>query len=160
MQPSEVGKMDRAKPKSVRRIVTYVILLAVVVAGGIYAYNLYTFGLTHVGTDDAQIDGHIDPVIPRIGGYVTSVLVNDNQLVKKGDVLVRIDPRELQLKLTGAEEALKEAQVALSTAEAGEHNAEAGLAVAQANVQAAKVAYDKADADMERDRNLLASALS
>src|SRR5437879_13343322 len=44
-------------------------------------------------TDDAQIDGHVNPIAPRVGGTVLTVLVQDTQLVEKGTLLVRIDPR-------------------------------------------------------------------
>src|SRR5450755_2671272 len=48
----------------------------------------------YVSTDDAQVDGHIVPVSSKIYRNVTEVMVNDNQQVKKGQILVRLDPRD------------------------------------------------------------------
>ena len=52
-----------------------------------------------VSSDDANVDGHITAIAPKIGGNVVEVLVQDNQPVKAGDVLVRIDPRDFQAKV-------------------------------------------------------------
>ena len=68
-----------------------VVLLAVVPA--------IRFAFTHESTDDAFIDGHIITIAPKVAGQVTAVHVEDNQLVKAGDVLVEIDPRDYQAKV-------------------------------------------------------------
>lgn len=143
------------KRGSVRKIIIYTILLAAVVTALIYGYNLYSFSQTHISTDNAQIDGHIDPVLPHVAGYVTTVTVNDNDKVTEGEPIIEIDPREFQIKLENADAALRTAQVGLETAAAAEHNAEAALAVARANVKTAEVARDKAANDLARDRSLL-----
>ena len=64
-------------------------------------------------TDDAQVDGHITPVSSKIYGRVAEVLVLDNQPVKAGQVLVKIDPRDYQAALDQAK-----AQLALAEADA------------------------------------------
>ena len=53
-------------------------------------------------TDDAQVDGHINAISARINGYVIDVLVEDEQVVKAGDVLVRIDPKDYAVALANA----------------------------------------------------------
>src|ERR1700691_2041960 len=55
-----------------------------------YAYDAYT----HEETDDAYVTGHLHDISTRINGVVTDVLVDDNQLVHEGDVLVKLDPSE------------------------------------------------------------------
>jgi len=57
-----------------------------------YAYDAYT----HEETDDAYVTGHLHDVATRINGVVTAVLVDDNQFVRKGDVLVKLDPMEYE----------------------------------------------------------------
>jgi membrane fusion protein (multidrug efflux system) len=94
-------------------------------------------------TDDAQVEGHISPVLPRIAGQVTEVLVRDNEIVKEGQVLARLDGRDLE-----ARQQMAQAAVA---------NAEAALAVARANVAAAEAARVRAAADLERHARLLAN---
>jgi membrane fusion protein (multidrug efflux system) len=79
----------------------------VLLGGGVW-YWLATAG--RVSTDDAQVDGHIAPVAAKVYGNVLEVLVNDNQQVKKGDVLVRIDPRDYQAKVDLARATLRYAQ--------------------------------------------------
>ena len=68
-------------------IVVGVIALAAVLY---YAYDTFT----HEETDDAYVTGHLNYIAPRINGVVTQVLVDDNQVVRKGDVLVKLDPDE------------------------------------------------------------------
>ena len=49
--------------------------------------------LSHEGTDDAQIEKNMNPIIPRVSGYVSKVYIKDNDFVKKGDTLFTIDKR-------------------------------------------------------------------
>jgi len=108
-----------------------------------------------VSTDDAQVDGHIVPVSSKIYGNVIEVLVNDNQQVKAGQVLVRIDPRDYQAKVDQAAAAVgvaesqaEGAQVGVpltrETTASGTSSAEAQLGAAQADYERAKADYDKA----------------
>ncbi len=124
------------------------------VVGGYFGLRHFLFVLAHEETDDAQIEGHISPVLPRISGYVTQVLVKDNERVAAGQTLIVIDPHELDLKIAAAEAAQRSAEAATSTAEAAHANAVAAQAVAQANVVTAGVTQKKAAADLVRDANL------
>src|SRR6478672_8972713 len=75
-----------------------VVVVALVLIGGF-------FWLRSRGketTDDAQLDGHITQIAPRVGGTVTKVLITNNQAVKAGDVLVEIDPRDYQIAVERA----------------------------------------------------------
>ena len=56
------------------------------------------YARTHVSSDDAQVDGHITPILPRLGGFVVQVRVRDNQQVRAGDTLVVLDDRDYQAK--------------------------------------------------------------
>jgi membrane fusion protein (multidrug efflux system) len=81
-----------------------------------YAAYLWHYSQTHVSTDDAFIAGHIAPVSARVTGTVVAVLVNDNQDVKSGDVLVRLDPRDYQVAVTQARATVEAAQGDLQNA--------------------------------------------
>ena len=72
-----------------------------------------------VSTDDATVDGHISAIAPKISGNVTDVLVLDNQPVKAGDVLVRIDPRDYQARVDQACALLEAAESQARGANAG-----------------------------------------
>jgi membrane fusion protein (multidrug efflux system) len=117
-----------------------------------------------VSTDDAQVDGHLVPVSSKVYGSVEKVLVEDNQPVKAGDLLVQIDARDLQSKVDQAAAALAqaEAQVAGSRADTDkakvsfEQARSSDLQVAQANLEARKATLDKAKADLQRMQPLAA----
>src|SRR5216683_1237908 len=123
-------------------------LLAVVIGLIVYYHNRET-------TDDAQVDGHITPIASKIYGRVAEVLVTDNEQVKAGQVLVRIDPRDYQASLDQAK-----AQLALAESDAasagvdiprtrenvasGTSNADAQLAGSVADLERAQVTYEQA----------------
>src|SRR5579862_2668922 len=73
-------------------------VLALVVLMGLAAtaVGLYYHFRDRVSSDDANVDGHITAIAPKISGTVLEVLVLDNQAVKAGQVLMRIDPRDFQ----------------------------------------------------------------
>jgi membrane fusion protein, multidrug efflux system len=102
-----------------------------------------------VTTDDAQVDGHIVPVSSKVYGNVAEVLVDDNQQVKAGQVLVRIDPRDYQVKVDQAKAALALAESQARGAQVGvpmTHGVvESGSSAADAQLAAARAEYEKAD---------------
>jgi membrane fusion protein, multidrug efflux system len=83
--------------------------VAGVVAAIVTAYYVYD-AYTHEETDDAYVTGHLHEVAPRINGVVNDVLVDDNQLVHQGDVLVRLDPSEYIALEMAAKAELDDAQ--------------------------------------------------
>ncbi|HXR77343.1 MAG TPA: HlyD family secretion protein [Bryobacteraceae bacterium] len=100
------------KKKRVRLIVFAVLILAAIAA--IPIYNYYT---SRESTDDAQINGHIVPISPRISGTVIAVLVNDNQYVTAGTELVRLDPADYKVALDKAQADLADAEAQTIAAE-------------------------------------------
>lgn len=72
-----------------------------------YGIHLWRYSLTHVSTDDAFITGHIAPVSARVSGIVVQVGVDDNQDVKAGEMLVRLDPRDYQVAVAQAQAAVE-----------------------------------------------------
>jgi membrane fusion protein, multidrug efflux system len=107
-----------------------------------------------VSTDDAQVDGHLVPMSAKIYGEISAVLVDDNQPVKAGQVLVRIDPRDYQARLDQAKAALTLADSQAQAAQVGvpltqettrsyTSSADAQLAAVQADYDRAKAAYEK-----------------
>jgi membrane fusion protein (multidrug efflux system) len=124
------------------------VLIAVIVGLFLYYHN-------RVSTDDAQIDGHITPIASKIYGKVANVLVDDNQAVKAGQVLVKIDPRDYQAAVDQAKAALDLAEGEARSAgvdvprtaenvASGTSNADAQLLEAQADVAKAQATYEQA----------------
>src|SRR5882762_9531607 len=75
------------------------VVLSAIVGLFLYYHNRET-------TDDAQVDGHITPMASKVYGRVGQVLIDDNQAVKAGQVLVKIDPRDYQAAVDQAKAAL------------------------------------------------------
>src|SRR4029077_10173889 len=90
------------KPSLFRRPGVIVVAAALAIAGIGYGGFTIFHSFTHESTDDAFVDVHTVSVAPKVAGHVAVVRVDDNQLVKKGDVLVEIDPRDFQVALAQA----------------------------------------------------------
>ncbi len=107
-----------AHNKPGRRPVRVIVIavIAVVALVGV-AYLVYE-ALTTVSTDDAYVNGHVTYVAPRVPGQVTRVLVDDNNRVHKGDLLVQLDPEPYQVQVNIAQAALDVANADLVSAQA------------------------------------------
>jgi len=134
-------------------------LKASLIAGGALvavaaATALYLHFQNRVSTDDAQVDAHNAPIAPKISGNIVGILVDDNQMVKAGQVLVRIDPRDYQAKVDQARAALAVAESQAVGAHAGVPLAEGSTAsaVASAESQLAAALADSARAHADYDR--------
>jgi membrane fusion protein, multidrug efflux system len=114
---------------------------------------------SYESTDDAQIDGHLNPVSARVGGHVERLLVEDNQYVKAGQPLAQIDQRDYQVLVSRAkadyDNAVAAAQGAgvnipiTSTSTSSQlAGANAEITSAQASVAAARQQYDAANAQL------------
>lgn len=125
-------------------------------AGGILllaALGLWVYSHNRETTDDAQVDGHLVPVSSKVYGNIEELLVNDNQPVKKGQVLVRIDPRDYQVKVDQTRAALLLAE---SQARAAHIGVPWTAGIAASGTSAAQAGLSGAEADFERAK--LASA--
>ncbi|WP_439817440.1 HlyD family secretion protein [Zavarzinia sp. CC-PAN008] len=118
------------------------IVFALVVGAGVYWY-ISTRHL--VSTDDAYIHADIAPIGPKVAGYVAQVLVSDNQMVKAGDVLVRLDAQEFEARVAEAEATVAARQAALS-------NLESRLASQGSMINAAQAEQASAAAELRRAR--------
>src|SRR5665213_4327059 len=76
-----------------------VIVLVILVGGGYYIWQEMQ---KTESTDDAEIDGNVIAISARVPGHVTEVTVEDNQMVNKGDVLVKLDPRDFEIAVERA----------------------------------------------------------
>ena len=163
-------------PKRRRGLIVIAIVVAILIALGVWWRSTYS-----EDTDDAQINGHLIQVSARIAGQVTHVYVDENQLVKRGDPIVDLDPKDFQVAVENAEAALASAKAAaaaakvnvpiitvnagstlrsanadVSGATAGVEQAQQQLDAAKAKVAQAQANNIKAQADLERYRPLVA----
>ena len=168
-------------PARSRRVIPIwlIVAIVIVIAGaGIWVFHYYS---TFETTDDAQVDGHINPISARVGGYILTVNVTDNQYVDAGTVLAQIDPKDYQVAVDKAKADLASAEATalaasrnvpittvnsasqLASANADVTDMQAGILAAQGQADAAKAtlaeaqANDvKAQADLARYKQLVA----
>jgi membrane fusion protein (multidrug efflux system) len=175
--PTEpVHETEVAQPPSRRRGIIIVVLLVLIVAGvAIWWHSTFS-----EDTDDAQVNGHLIQISSRIAGQVLKVDVEENQVVKAGDPIAELDPRDYDVAVENAEAALANARANLvgatvnvpltsintgstlrsseadvSSANAGVHQSEQQLQGAQAKVAQEQANLTKADADLARYRPLV-----
>jgi len=167
---------EPAKPKSRRRFIV-IGVLALIVVGALLFWWHSTY---YEDTDDAQVNGHLIQISSRIAGQVIQVNVEENQSVKKGDLLVQIDPKDFEVAVQQAEANLQSAEAnfegakvnvpvttintgtALTSAGADVHGtnaqvaqAEQQLTAARARVVQAQANATKSAADLERYKPLV-----
>jgi membrane fusion protein (multidrug efflux system) len=118
--------------------------VAALVAGSYFLVPWVDTALNTVSTDDAYVNGHVTLVAPRVSGQVLNVLVDDNDRVKKGDVLVRLDrePYQVQVKI-------KKAAVGSAEADLIAANAVVRAQVAQAGANRYKLQQAVQDVDTQ-----------
>ncbi|MFE8600757.1 HlyD family secretion protein [Archangium violaceum] len=162
VQPEEQAAAPAPAPKKdkgrrgflVLGVVVTVFILAI---GG---YKLATLG--QETTDAAQVEADVVPLSTRVGGQVLRVLVADNAVVHKGDVLVELDPRDYEARVKQAEAELESAQAQEQSADAqatvAEAGAKGGLSSARAMVSTSSAAVSSAEAQVSVARAALARA--
>jgi membrane fusion protein (multidrug efflux system) len=130
----------------------FVWALAVV---GILIITLIWYYHNRVSTDDAEVDGHLVPMACKIYGDIAEVRVDDNQLVKAGQVLVRIDPRDYQARVDQAKAALALAESQSQAAQVGvpltQETTQSYTSSADAQLANAEAEYDRAKTTYEKD---------
>jgi membrane fusion protein (multidrug efflux system) len=148
-------------PGGRRRIVLGLVLLAALLGVG-WGVKQWLYGRAHESTDNAQVDGHLVPVLAKVSGYVTAVNVAENDRVRADSVLVRIDEREYAVRLAQADADLAAARAQAGgrglagQAEAQVENATGQRAALDANIGVAQANAVKAESDLARTRELAA----
>jgi membrane fusion protein, multidrug efflux system len=126
-------RTKRATDNKSRRKRLLMMLGAVVLFAGVgYGTYWYAVGRHYESTNDAYLGADSVTIAPKVSGYVTEVAVGDNQRVKAGDVLARIDPRDYQTALDSANADLENAQATAANIDAQIKEQEATVAQAQA----------------------------
>ncbi|HYQ92616.1 MAG TPA: HlyD family secretion protein [Candidatus Competibacteraceae bacterium] len=127
-------------------------------AGGIYYYRHYMAPFE--STDDAFIEGHVTPVAPQVAGRVIRLLVKDNQEIKQGDLLLEIDPRDYEARLSQSRANLAAARSQLEQAKAQVAVDQATADQQRAAVVSAKAEAARAQADLQRYQSVERRAVS
>jgi membrane fusion protein (multidrug efflux system) len=150
--PHDAPKPPRRKP--IRLILAGLGIGAI--AAGAFGYRWFQYASTHEETDNATVAGHVYQISSRVAGNVLKVPVDDNQLVKPGQLLVQLDPHDYQVKVQQAQAALRSAQQQAKAAQSNityaSANAQAQTAEAQGNVSGAIASISDAQAAVAEAR--------
>lgn len=138
----------QAPPTNNRRGILLRVLMGVLVLAAVgWAIWYFIVGRWYEGTDDAYVNGNIVQITPRIAGTVISIGADDGDLVKQGDVLVRLDKSDADVEL-------QRASANLANTVRRVRGLYSTVTGAQAQVAVEKVALQKAQADYNRRRDL------
>ena len=141
-----------------------IIIVSLVLVGVVYGSYKYIHSLSHETTDDAQVEKNMNPIIPRVSGYVSKVFIKDNDFVKKGDTLFTIDTQDYKLKIDEAKAALAAAEGSYEVSKADVASVFSSVSVSNANarsasgnIETAKIRLGRAASDFARYENLYKS---
>ena len=141
---SKPGKEPRIHRKRILVILAVVVL---VIAGGYFAWNAFHYE----DTDDAQVDGHVMPVSPRVNGHIKTVYVDEGQLVHAGEAMITIEAQDYEIAEKLAQVNLSES---LSIAPSSHRNANMQIA------EAARRELQLAQADLNLSYTVICSPVT
>jgi membrane fusion protein (multidrug efflux system) len=147
----------RPRRRGTRRALLAVALLIVIAIAASYGYHWWTTGRFLEATDDAYTQADAVTVAPRVAGTVSEVLVTDNQRVRAGQVLARIDPRDFRAALDQARADADSAQAEIGSLDAQIKLQSATIEQAQSDIASAQAALDFARSDYTRYTELMRS---
>jgi len=140
-----------SKPKRARRLVLLGALGGALLVGGAVWYFL---NAGYETTDDATVEAHVIQVSPKVSAHGKAVHFDDNYQVKRGDLLIELDPRDFEVNLASAQANLASAQGKLAQAEAQQNVAQAGIGQTKADLASSQATSDNAQADLKRNEQL------
>ncbi len=140
-----------------KRLVTWLVCLTVVSLLTWWAWPSIVLACNTVSTDDAYVNGHVTYLAPRVSGQVVKVYVDDNDRVKRGDILVQLDPEPYQIAVDIQKAAVSAAQADLTAANAQVH---ALVATVRANRYALENAIQQVDQKIATLRSSIATHAS
>lgn len=129
------GAQTRGRRLSGRSLLFGAAAVGIAAAGAYFGHNYWTNGRFEISTDDAYVKADSTTVAPRVSGYLSEVLVSDNEVVKAGQPLARIDDRDFRT-------ALDQARADVAAAEATVNAKQASLDIQQSTIAAARATLD------------------
>ena len=160
--PSRNGRSaasETDKPSTKKKFVLPIVaVLGVLIL--FWAFQKWNYGRSHQSTDNAQVDGHIVPVLAKVGGYVKTVSINENDHVIAGQALVQLEDDDYRVRVQQAQADLAAAEATgggggfSGQAQAQVQSAAGQRAALDAQIGAARANANKADADLSRAKEL------
>lgn len=129
-------KQETTEVKGKKRTIAIIIAAVILVLGGLYINHASKFE----STDDAYVESHLVQIAPKVSGEVVEIFIDDNQKIKEGDTVIKIDDTDYKVRLAQAEANYKKALLSQK--------------VARANLSAVNSETALAKKDLERYQNL------
>lgn len=160
--PSARGdKKPEKKSGGTLKKLILLLVLVIVIAGAVIYWFLHRF---EVETDDAFTQGRSVTIAPHVSGYVTELLVDDNQFVHAGQVLARIDSRDWKAEKDRADAAVAQAEASVAANQmllaVAEKNFPGRLSSAEARLAESRARLFKAQTDYRRQHSVMRAATS
>ncbi len=161
--PSRVSALIKEAPtkeattkprKKGKKLLLRWLALPVVILGVIAGVWYWLYSSQFEDTDDAYVTGHEHPVSFRVAGTISEVLVDDNQLVKQGQPIAKLDPKDFQVALAQAKASLEQAKAQLGQSQAQLIQTDAQLKQARAQADAAKAQDINSERNFQRNYQL------
>jgi multidrug resistance efflux pump len=143
------SKPDKPSKIHGKRILVISAVIVLVIAGGCLVWNVFQYE----DTDDAQVDGHVMPLSPRVNGHIKAVYVDEGQLVHAGEAMMTIDAQDYKIAEELAQVNLSEAQF---TAASSRHNDNVHLA----NAEVARRELQLAQAELNLSYTIICSPVT
>jgi membrane fusion protein (multidrug efflux system) len=143
----ETAESPSAPASTDKKRRTGIVIILLLVTGTIISVSLWVRSKTHITTDNAFVEARIYSISAKVSGTVVQVMVQDNQLVKRGDLLVELDPADFRARLANASASLDIAK----NETAGIH---AQVEAAKAALNADKARLEQAQLDLKRGNAL------
>ena len=133
LTPDAVAAQKASKKRWLRKLLLTGASLIALAGAAHFGWDYWTVGRFEISTDDAYVKADSTTIAPKVSGYIAAVLVGDNESVKAGQVLARIDNRDYKV-------ALDQAQADVAATKAAVSNKQAALDAQQSVIEAARAA--------------------
>jgi len=142
---------EKTPPRKKKRVI---IPIFIIISGIIAGFYYYIHSTSIISTDDAFVEAHSIQISPKISGNVIKVHFDDNQTVKKGQLLVEIDPIDYEVKYEQALSVVEGAKAQKNSSEQQISQSESSLAQINADINSVKSEFEMAETEFNRYTNL------
>ncbi|RDJ22242.1 HlyD family secretion protein [Bosea caraganae] len=150
-----IAAAEPVQPKhTLRRVALAGVAVAALMGAGYWGHDYWTVGRFQISTDDAYVKADSTTIAPKISGYIGEVLVRDNEPVKAGQVLARIDDRDFAVALDQAKADVAAARAAVTSKQAQLDAQQSVIDTARATIEVDKANQTFAEQDNDRYTNL------
>ena len=150
------GTQRRSLRLTAKRLSAIAAVVGIVTAGGWYGWSWWTIGRFMESTDDAYVGGEVTTIASKVSGFIDAIAVTDNEEVKAGDLLVKLDDRDYRAQLARAAANVAAQEAALANREAAHRLQTAVVEQASAEIAAAAAEATRTQYDLDRYRTLSA----